>query len=252
MAPAAAAAPLPRLSRIRSALKTMAERLGPRMGIGLLAAAIVMVLFAVLASEVLEGETQHFDDAVRLTVYGVASPHATSVLYAVTQLGSPLLLIPGTLVCSLLFLHLRRIRGAILLTLTMVGVTLLNWILKAVFQRPRPLPFFGLTTPTSYSFPSGHALAAFCFYGALAALVTARLRSPLLRALVWAGAAVVIVAVGFSRLYLGMHYPSDIVAGYATGFVWVLTVASADRMFRRADQRGAKTAVAEPPPGGPA
>jgi len=189
---------------------------------------------------------------VRMTVYGVASPHATSVLYAVTQLGSPLLLIPGTLVCSLLFLHLRRIRGAILLTLTMVGVTLLNWILKAVFQRPRPLPFFGLTTPTSYSFPSGHALAAFCFYGALAALVTARLRSPLLRALVWAGAAVVIVAVGFSRLYLGMHYPSDIVAGYATGFVWVLTVASADRMFRRADQRGAKTAVAEPPPGGPA
>jgi membrane-associated phospholipid phosphatase len=252
MAPAAAAAPLPRLSRIRSAFKTMAERLGPRMGIGLMAAAIVMVLFAVLASEVLEGETQHFDDAVRMTVYGVASPHATSVLYAVTQLGSPLLLIPGTLVCSLLFLHLRRIRGAILLTLTMVGVTLLNWILKAVFQRPRPLPFFGLTTPTSYSFPSGHALAAFCFYGALAALVTARLRSPLLRALVWAGAAVVIVAVGFSRLYLGMHYPSDIVAGYATGFVWVLTVASADRMFRRADQRGAKTAVAEPPPGGPA
>jgi membrane-associated phospholipid phosphatase len=252
MAPAAAAAPLPRLARIRSAFKTMAERLGPRMGIGLLAAGIVMVLLAVLASEVLEGETQHFDDAVRLTVYGVASPHATSVLYAVTQLGSPLLLIPGTLVCSLLFLHLRRIRGAILLTLTMVGVTLLNWILKAVFQRPRPLPFFGLTTPSSYSFPSGHALAAFCFYGALAALVTARLRSPLLRALVWAGAAVVIVAVGFSRLYLGMHYPSDIVAGYATGFVWVLTVASADRMFLRADKRGAKTAVAEPPPGGPA
>ena len=234
MAPAAAAAPLPRLSRIRSAFKTMAERLGPRMGIGLLAAGIVMVLLVVLASEVLEGETQHFDDAVRLTVYGVASPHATSVLYAVTQLGSPLLLIPGTLVCSLLFLHLRRIRGAILLTLTMVGVTLLNWILKAVFQRPRPLPFFGLTTPTSYSFPSGHALAAFCFYGALAALVTARLRSPLLRVLVWASAAAVIVA------------------GYATGFVWVLTVASADRLFLRADQRGAKTAVAEPPPGGPA
>jgi len=252
MAPAAAAAPLPRLSRIRSAFKAMAERLGPRMGIGLLAAAIVMVLFAVLASQVLEGETQHFDDAVRLTVYGVASPRATTVLYAVTQLGSPLFLIPLTVVCSLVFLRLRRIRGAILLTLTMVGVTLLNWILKAAFQRPRPLPFFGLTTPTSYSFPSGHALASFCFYGALAALVTARLRSPFLRAVVWAGAALAIVAVGFSRLYLGMHYPSDIVAGYATGFVWVLTVASADRMFRRADQRGAKTAVAEPPPGGPA
>jgi membrane-associated phospholipid phosphatase len=252
MAPAAAAAPLPRLSRIRSAFKTMAERLGPRMGIGLLAAAIVMVLFAVLASEVLEGETQHFDDAVRMTVYGIASPRATTVLHAITQLGSPLFLLPMTLVASLIFLRRRRIRGAILLTATMVGVSLLNWILKSVFQRPRPLPFFGLTVPASYSFPSGHSLAAFCFYGALAALLTARLRSTLWSAVVWAGAVVIIVAVGFSRLYLGLHYPSDIIGGYATGFVWVLTVASADRMFRRADQRGAKTAVAEPPPGGPA
>ncbi len=252
MAPAAAAPPLPRLSRIRSAFKTMAERLGPRMGIGLLAAAIVMVLFAVLASEVLEGETQHFDDAVRMTVHGVASPHATTVLHAITQLGSPLFLLPMTLVASLIFLRRRRIRGAILLTATMVGVSLLNWILKSVFQRPRPLPFFGLTVPASYSFPSGHSLAAFCFYGALAALVTARLRSTFGSALVWAGAVVIIVAVGFSRLYLGLHYPSDIIGGYATGFVWVLTVASADRMFRRADERGAKTAVAEPPPGGPA
>jgi undecaprenyl-diphosphatase len=252
MAPAAAAAPLPRLSRIRSAFKTMAERLGPRMGIGLLAAGIVMVLLAVLASEVLEGETQHFDDAVRMTVYGVASPRATTVLHAITQLGSPLFLIPMTLVASLIFLRRRRIRGAILLTATMVGVSLLNWILKSVFQRPRPLPFFGLTVPASYSFPSGHSLAAFCFYGALAALVTARLRSTFWSALVWAGAVVIIVAVGFSRLYLGLHYPSDIIGGYATGFVWVLTVASADRMFRRADERGAQTAVAEPPPGGPA
>jgi undecaprenyl-diphosphatase len=252
MAPAAAATPLPRLSRVRSAVKTMAERLGPRMGIGLLAALIVTVLFAILANEVRDGETQDFDDAVRMTVYGVASPRATKVLHVVTQLGSPLFLLPVTIVCALTFLHRRRIRGAILLTATMLGVTLLNQILKSIFQRPRPLPFFGLTMPASYSFPSGHSLAAFCFYGALAALVTARLRSRLLRVLVWASAVVIIVAVGFSRLYLGVHYLSDIVGGYATGFVWVLTVASADRVFRRADERQSKAAVAEPPPGGPA
>ena len=252
MAPAAAATPLPRLSRVRSAVKTMADRLGPRMGVGLLAALIVTVLFAMLAQEVREGETQQFDDAVRMTVYGVASPQATTVLHAVTQLGSPLFLLPMTVICALFFLHWRRIRGAILLTTTMLGVTLLNQILKSIFQRPRPLPFFGLTMPASYSFPSGHSLAAFCFYGALAALVTARLRSRWLSALVWAAALVIIVAVGFSRLYLGVHYLSDIVGGYATGFVWVLTVASADRVFRRADERRSKAAVAEPPPGGPA
>jgi len=81
----AAATPLPRLSRVRSAVKTMADRLGPRMGVGLLAAVIVTVLFGVLASEVHEGETQHFDDALRITVYGIASPRATTVLHAITR-----------------------------------------------------------------------------------------------------------------------------------------------------------------------
>jgi membrane-associated phospholipid phosphatase len=251
MAQAVADKPLPRLDRVRTAARTVADRLGPRLGLGLLAAAIVFVLFAMLAEEVREGETQHFDDAIRLTVHGVASPPMTTVVRAVTELGSPVFLIPTTLVCSLYFLHLRRIRAAILLTITMVGVTLLNWILKEIFQRARPVPFFGLPPPTSYSFPSGHSLASFCFYGALAALVTARLRSRLLRVVVWAAAGVVIAAVGFSRLYLGVHYASDVVAGYATGFVWVLTVASADRVFRRADRAGPRAAVAEPPPGGP-
>lgn len=251
MAPTAAAKPLPRLSRIRTAARTLSGRLGPRLGVGLLAAAIVAVLLAVLADEVREGSTQGFDDAVRGTVHAVSSPAATSILYAVTQLGSPLFLLPMTIVSSLIFLHLRRIRAAILLSATMVGVTLLNWLLKLVFQRARPVPFFGLSPPTSYSFPSGHSLASFCFYGALAALVAVRLRSPVLRAVVWAAAAVVIIAVGFSRLYLGVHYASDVIAGYATGFVWVLTVASADRVFRRADERHPRAAAAEPPAGGP-
>jgi membrane-associated phospholipid phosphatase len=247
----ASAKPLPRVSRIRTALKTVADRLGPRLGLGLLAAGIVFIMFALLATEVSEGETQTFDDAVRMGVHGVSSPAATAVLHAITQLGSPLVLIPTTMIVSLVFLHLRRIRGAILLTGTMVGVTLLNWLLKLFFQRARPVAFFGLQTPTSYSFPSGHALASFCFYGALAALVTARLRSPVLRAAVWASAALIIVAVGFSRLYLGVHYATDVVAGYAAGLVWVITVASADHVFRRADERRSKAAAAEPPPGGP-
>jgi undecaprenyl-diphosphatase len=252
MAPAGAASkPLPRLSRIRKAVETIAERLGPRLGLGLLAAVIVLALFAVLADEVREGGTQGFDDAVRMTVYGVASPRATAILHAVTQLGSPLFLLPMTIVASLIFLHVRRIRGAILLTVTMLGVTLLNWILKGIFQRPRPLPFFGLTMPTSSSFPSGHSLASFCFYGALGALVAARIRARWLRWTVRAAAGVVIACVGFTRIYLGVHYASDVIAGYAAAFVWVLTVASADRVFRPADKPGPRPAAAEPPPGGP-
>ncbi|PYQ56015.1 MAG: hypothetical protein DMF78_00220 [Acidobacteria bacterium] len=175
----------------------------------------------------------------------------TAIVIAATELGSPAVLLPGTVIASFVFLRLRRLRAAILLLVTMVGATLLNWLLKLLFQRTRPVPFFGLDAPSSYSFPSGHALASFCFYGALAALVTARLRSRWLRLAIWALAALVIVAVGFTRIYLGVHYASDVIAGYAAAFVWVLAVASADRVFRPADERGSKAAAAEPPPGGP-
>jgi undecaprenyl-diphosphatase len=212
----------------------------------MLAAAVVMVLFMMLASEMREGETQPFDDAVRSLVYGVASNRATSVLRIATELGAPLFLIPLALMLSLVFVYRRRIPDATLLTVAMIGVALLNWTLKAFFQRPRPLPFFGLSTPASYSFPSGHALFAFSFYGILATLVTARLRSPLIRALVWAAAVVLVGVVGFSRVYLGVHYPSDVIAGYATGFVWVLTVASADRILRGPREDGPSVSAVSP------
>jgi len=243
--------PLPRLSRIKTAVETLAGRLGPRLGLGLLAAAIVLGLFAALAAEMKEGETQRFDDSVRFAVHGVASPHATVLLSHLTDLGSPTVLLPSTLFGVLTFLRLRRIRGAVLLLVTMLGALLLEWLLKLVFHRVRPVPFFGLPIPSSYSFPSGHALASFCFYAALAELVAVRLRSVWLRVGVRALATLVIVAVGFSRIYLGVHYASDVLAGYGAAFVWVLTVASADRMFHRADERGSKAAAAEPPPGGP-
>jgi undecaprenyl-diphosphatase len=243
--------PLPRLSRVQTALGTVTERLGKRLGFGLLAAVVVLLLFASLASEVREGETQHFDESIRFAVHGLSSPPVTAIVIAATQLGSPAIVLPGTLIASFVFLRLRRVRAAILLLVTMLGAGLLNWLLKLLFQRTRPVPFFGLATPSSYSFPSGHALASFCFYGALAALVTARLRSRWLRAAVWAAAVIVIAAVGFTRIYLGVHYASDVIAGYAAAFVWVLTVASADRVFRPADEGGSKAAAAEPPPGGP-
>ena len=80
-------------------------------------------------------------------------------------------------------------------------------------------------------FPSGHALLSFCLYGVLAAVLAARLKGRRARALVWAAAALLVLLVGLSRLYLGVHYPSDVLAGYAAAFVWVVAVAAADRLL---------------------
>lgn len=104
---------------------------------------------------------------------------------------------------------------------------------KLSFQRPRPVPFFDTPLPSSYSFPSGHALFSFCFYGMLAAIITARLHSRSARTVIWLLAGVLVALIGLSRIYLGVHYPSDVLAGYAAALVWVVAVAFGDHMLSR-------------------
>ena len=112
---------------------------------------------------------------------------------------------------------------------------ILDASLKQAFHRVRPQVFFGMA-PTNYSFPSGHALASFCFYSVLAGLIAHRVRSIRVRVGVGVLAALMIAAIGLSRIYLGVHYPSDVIAGYLAAAMWVSTVLSLDsyRVRRRA------------------
>jgi undecaprenyl-diphosphatase len=240
------ASPLPR--RAFRALEVVVDRLGVRLAAALLAAVLVFALFQALAEGVAEGETEAFDHAIRRAVNGLASPALTGAMRALTELGSPRLLVPFSLLAVAAFLRVDRRRAAVLVAVTMLGVALLDSGLKLLFQRERPAPFFGLVPPSSYSFPSGHALASFGFYGVLAALLAARTRRRALRILTWAAAAVLVGAVGLTRVYLGVHYPSDVLAGWAAAFVWVVAVASVDRFFRRtADTPAHRAPAAEAP-----
>lgn len=238
----------PLLRRVPSAVRAVVDRLGVRLAAGLVAALAVLALFRVLSESVAEGGTDAFDTAIRSFVNDLSSPAVTSAFRQLTDLGSPRLLVPFTMAAAAGFLWVRRRRAAILIVVTMLGVVFLDHSLKLVFQRTRPVPFFGLETPSSYSFPSGHSLASFCFYGALAALLAVRTRRLVLRVLIWISGAAVILTVGLSRIYLGVHYPSDVLAGYAAGFVWVVAVASGDRFFRRtADTPAHRAPAAEAP-----
>jgi len=84
--------------------------------------------------------------------------------------------------------------------------------------------------PHTYSFPSGHALCSFCFYGVLAGLLSARTKPLGWRLLIWIAAAAMVIAIGLSRIYLGVHYPSDVVAGYLAATVWVGTIIVLDHV----------------------
>ena len=203
-----------------------------------------LVLFTWIAEEMLEGATVRFDMSVRMWVHGLASPPMTMAMKFITELGSLGLFIAAA-IAIIAFLVTGWKRGAGWLALSLAGATVLSLALKYGFHRPRPVPFFGVA-PHSYSFPSGHSLFSLCFYGTFAGLINARVRSLWLRIVVWAAAAGLVLAIGLSRVYLGVHYPSDVVAGYLAALVWVSSLIVADRV--RKTHRGLKlTTVSDPP-----
>jgi undecaprenyl-diphosphatase len=143
---------------------------------------------------------------------------------ALTILGSSVVMTPLAILTLALCYFRREFHALKVLAATFGGALLLEFILKLTFHRPRPVPFFDLPAPASFSFPSGHALFSFCFFAGIAALLSPRLSSQRAKLGLWSIAIALILGIGLSRIYLGVHYPSDVLAGYAAGIVWVATV----------------------------
>jgi undecaprenyl-diphosphatase len=204
---------------------------------GLVAAALALLLFTWLGREVIEGDVLGIDSRIRGMASGAASPALTAIMVGASFYGGPSVLVPSALVVALVFLWRRWRRGALLVVLTLAGAALLNWLLKISFARTRPEAFFDYPLPDSPSFPSGHALFAASVLGGLAALLTARLKHGPLRVVVWSGAIIIVLLIGFSRVYLGVHYPSDVLAGYSVAVIWVTFVALGDRLARHRRRR---------------
>jgi undecaprenyl-diphosphatase len=188
---------------------------------------IALVLFTWVAAEVVAGRTADFDSRVRLAVHAHSSPELTSALRFLTNFGEPAVLIALSVAATAALVSLRPKRAALLFVITMVAGFLLDFTLKLAFRRARPpASFFGMPMPDSYSFPSGHALFSVCFLGTLALLISARVRSRLGRVAIWLAAALLAGSIGFSRIYLGVHYPADVIAGYAAGAILVSMAAA--------------------------
>ncbi len=172
------------------------------------------LLFAGIALAVALGATDDFDAVTRAAVNSMASPPATALAQALSFLGSVLAVTTlSALTAGYLWLSGEK-RSALMLLAVYVAAVIVNNAVKLSFARARPEVFFG-TAPDSFSFASGHAIFSACYYGVAAGLFAARLAQPWQRALVWAVAALLILGVGWSRVYLGVHYLSDVIAGFA-------------------------------------
>ena len=196
--------------------------------ISLAVAVLSLFLFAWIAENVSHDRTANFDHAVRMRIHEHASPGLTKAMIAISFVGGDGLTISAISAVGL-FVYFRWRRATLWLVVTILGALVLDLTLKYAFHRARPTPFF-VALPRTYSFPSGHALFSFCFYGVLAGLVMGRIQSRLAQLLIWMAAAILIAAIGFSRIYLGVHYPSDVIAGYLTADLWVSTLIALDRM----------------------
>jgi undecaprenyl-diphosphatase len=212
--------------------------------VGFTGAAAALIVFGWLANDIFHHATIHFDGAVRNGVHSFASPGLTWFFRFVTEFGSETFLIPfGAFVLWRLAAAGRR-HAAILFAVAVVGAEALDFVLKLLFHRPRPEVFFGFTAPRTYSFPSGHALLSACFFGVLAALVTARMASHAQSFAVWATAATATLLIGLSRVYLGVHYPSDVLAGYAAAVIWIFSVRAGYAVWLRRRATGGSSRAA--------
>ena len=181
---------------------------------------LVLFIVAKLAEEVLEKEAFAFDKTFLLWLHQFANPSLDNLMLFITQIGNPttVVIVAGI---TLAILWRRRYRlEVIVFVLTCLGGVILNTGLKLFFSKTRPQLWKQLIVETSFSFPSGHAIGSMVLYGFIAYLLATFY--PKYDKIIYTLAVILIGAIGVSRLYLGVHWPTDIMAGYGVGFLWLI------------------------------
>ena len=190
------------------------------LGIAFVIFVVVISLFAGIAEAITKHETTAFDDAILLGIHSIASPALDVAVSILTQFGGLIAMATLTAGAMALFAVRRQWRRAAILGVTVAGASALNLVLKTIFARSRPDLWTHIVTETSYSFPSGHAMASMALASGLI-LVLWRTRY---RYLALAGGTIYVLIVAFTRMYLGVHFPTDIIAGWCMSIAWALVV----------------------------
>lgn len=205
------------LRHIHPRLTTLIATIGV---VGLASCLLILFIVAQLAEEVLEKEAFAFDQTFLLWLHTFANPHLDTVMLFITKLGNPNTIVSVALVTLGILLWRRYQEEAQIFVITCLGALILNTELKLFFSKVRPQLWELIITEKSFSFPSGHALGSLVLYGFIAHELV--IHYPKYAALIYTLAVILIAAIGISRLYLGVHWPTDVIAGYGVGFLWLM------------------------------
>ncbi|MGM1020329.1 MAG: phosphatase PAP2 family protein [Bacillota bacterium] len=189
--------------------------------LALLTCAVCALVFGLIALWVSDQQVRYFDLRVITAVQQLESPAMTRIMEFFTIIGSE---VPVIIILVIAMIVLYRVLGhrreLLFLAVAVLGSVLLNTVLKMLFRRERP-EINRIIEANGYSFPSGHSMTAFTMYVALTFLIWKHVPSRLGRILLVAVSALLIVTIGTSRIYLGVHYPSDVLGGYFMSGSWM-------------------------------
>ena len=215
---------------VSDTIRRLATALGRKLGglwtsvsvvafLGFTVAGAAVAGFVAIADGVLEGQTSAFDEAVLRWLAASRRPWLDVAALQITALGNAATLVVVALAAAAVLWGARRKVSVALLALSLATGTAVNLVLKHVFNRPRPEVVTHTVEALTASFPSGHAMMSAVTYGTVAYLV-GRMAHGTARWITWTGAAVLVLLVGLSRMYVGVHYPSDVAAGWLGGIAW--------------------------------
>ncbi len=184
-------------------------------------AVCVLVLYVLvkLSDDVLEQEGFAFDKTILLHIHQLSSPTLDTLMIGITHIGNPKTVVPLTAIVFCLLWWKRYRAEAKVFALDAFGGVVLSYFLKLAFNKQRPRLWQSPIVETTYSYPSGHALGSMVLYGFLSYVLATIY--PRYARVFYSVATLLIVAIGLSRLYLGVHWPTDILAGYGMGFLWI-------------------------------
>ena len=187
-------------------------------------AAVALAAFIWLMAVVMAGRTLPFDLQVRSRIHDVAVDPLTTAMSIITSFGSLFWLLPAAIAAFVLLRRQGHSQQALVVAVVLLGSIPIENALKRTVQRQRPAAFFNVPLPETYSFPSGHAFFSTSFYGVLGYVSAQLAKSRTQRAIIWLSTISSIGVICLSRVYLGVHYPTDVAGGVLIACFWMNTV----------------------------
>ncbi|WP_257391431.1 phosphatase PAP2 family protein [Cytobacillus gottheilii] len=192
---------------------------------------LFLFTFIQLVDALDESELLAYEMIVINFVQSFLRPQLTEIIIAFTFLGSVPWITIGTIIAVVILLYKKKMDLAILMAAANLFGGLFNLLLKWIFKRERP-DIQPLITEAGFSFPSGHSMGSFIFYGTIAYLIVLLAERKLFVIIGCFMMGLMILGIGLSRIYLGVHYPSDVLAGFSAGAVWLIVCALFLKLYK--------------------